>query len=68
MDNTSLNEALFDAAANADASTVAALLDRGADIAAKDADGWVPLHFAAVYNAEPAVAALLLNRGAGHRR
>ena len=58
MDTPELNRSLFHAAANADASSIAALLDRGADIEARNEEGWTPLHFAVFGNAEPAVAAL----------
>ena len=39
-------------------------LDRGADLHARDVEDRPPLHWAAAYNADPAVAALLLDRGA----
>ena len=39
-------------------------LDRGADLAARDESGHTPLHVAARFNENPAVAALLLDRGA----
>ena len=59
-----LDSELLEAAAQGDASSVALLLDRGADIEASNDIGWTPLHLAAAHNAEPAVAALLLDRGA----
>ncbi len=59
-----LDSELLEAAAQGDASSVALLLDRGADIAARDDEGWTPLHWAAESNEKPAVAALLLARGA----
>ena len=36
----------------------------GADIEAKDDDGWTPLHFAAAFNKNPAVIQALLDAGA----
>lgn len=55
---------LLQAASDADPATVADLLDRGADIAARGDEGGTPLHRAAAHNADPAIAALLLDRGA----
>ena len=40
------------------------LLDRGADLTARDQHGGTPLHYAAMRNKTPAVVALLLDRGA----
>ena len=40
------------------------LLDRGADIDARDKNGWAPLHFAAAFSEVPTVVELLLDRGA----
>ena len=52
------------AANNTEPAVIALLLDRGADIAARDDSGRTPLHGAAANNTEPAVIALLLDRGA----
>ena len=49
--------------AQAPLAEVQGLLDRGADVTARDAEGHTPLHWA-VFNVTPAVAALLLDRGA----
>ena len=40
------------------------LIDRGADVGARDKHGKTPLHEAARYSKTPAVAALLIDRGA----
>ena len=54
---------LHNAAENDEAKVVASLLDRGADIEARNEKGSTPLHVAAEYN-ESEVVALLLDRGA----
>ena len=54
---------LHNSAENDGAKVVASLLDRGADIEARNEKGATPLHFAAAYN-RPEVVALLLDRGA----
>ena len=59
-----LDSELLDAAAQGDASSVVLLLDHGADIEAMDDEGRTPLHEAAAFNTEPAVAAVLLDHGA----
>ena len=59
-----LGLALRKAAAMGDALGVARLLALGADIDARDNNGGTPLHWAAVWNASPAVATLLLDHGA----
>jgi ankyrin repeat protein len=43
------------------------LLKAGADVNAKDADGWTPLHAAAEKNPSPAVLEVLLKAGADPR-
>ena len=43
---------------------IAALLDAGADLKARDKVGWTPLHWAAVSNESPAIIAALLDAGA----
>ena len=50
-----------------DDTEVAMLLDRGADIEARDEQGNTPLHWAAERSDNPEVAALLLDRGRRHR-
>ena len=45
-------------------AVVKVLLDRGADIEAKDKQGWTPMHFAAGMNKEPSIVTVLLGRGA----
>ncbi len=54
----------FAAAVSEDPSVIALLLDRGADIEAKDNAGGTPLHQAAAVNEETSITALLLDRGA----
>ena len=51
------------ASANGHAETVAALLDAGADIHARDLTGWTALH-AAAFRGDRATVSLLLERGA----
>ena len=51
------------AAHSGEPAVVALLLDRGADIHARDIDYATPLHMAAISNEEPGVVALLLDRG-----
>ena len=45
-------------------SRISAALENGADVAAKDANGSTPLHFAAAFKAGPDVIELLLKAGA----
>ena len=45
-------------------AAVQALLDRGAEVNARNESGYTPLHGAAQQNENPAVLALLLDRGA----
>ena len=54
---------LHSASANDKSEVVALLLDGGADIEARDGDGWTPLHIAVEKN-KPEVVTLLLDRGA----
>jgi ankyrin repeat protein len=58
---TALRKAIAHGSPHLDAVTL--LLDRGANVNAKDKDGMTPLMFAALHQ-EPACAALLLARGA----
>lgn len=51
------------AAAHGHTDMVKALIDRGADVNAKDGTGWTPLH-AAAYGGHPEIIRLLLERGA----
>ncbi|RYP73942.1 hypothetical protein DL769_004113 [Monosporascus sp. CRB-8-3] len=57
------DQALHFAAENGYEDVARLLLDKGADITAKDNDGWTPLHYAARYGHE-AVTRLLLDKGA----
>ena len=54
---------LFDAIKSGDLKRTLLLLDEGADVGARDEDGWVPLHVACGYG-HAAIARLLLDRGA----
>ena len=58
-----LDEELLEAAERGDAGMVRELLERGADMNAKDENGWTMLHHAAYANSLNAVR-LLLERGA----
>ena len=58
-------EAFFQRATAADVSRC---LAGGADLEARDEDGWAPLHFAAVHSEIPAVVAVLLDAGADLER
>ena len=58
-----LNDDLFDAANRGDLKKVKRLLNEGADVNAKDEDGWTPLHWAAYYG-HLNVVKLLVDRGA----
>jgi len=58
-----LNEKLFWAVHHGDLDQVKSLLEKGADIEAKDNDGWTPLHWAAA-NGHTAVAKFLFEKGA----
>jgi len=59
----SLDSELLDTAGKGDVRKVRELLDRGADVNARDEDGVTPLHYAAYYGFLDA-ARLLLDRGA----
>jgi ankyrin repeat protein len=54
---------LLQATEAGDIAQMAALLTRGAEVNARNAYGWTPLHIAAV-GGDPAVVALLLRHGA----
>ena len=54
----------FAAEYNSNPEVVGLLLERGADLEARDRDGRTPLHFAARRGRNPAVVGLLLDRGA----
>ncbi|TDA37117.1 MAG: hypothetical protein DSO07_12820 [Thermoproteota archaeon] len=58
-----LNEDLIEAARWGDLEKVKKLLDRGADVNARDKDGWTPLHWASVHG-HLDVIKLLVERGA----
>ena len=66
MDDAELDLSLLRAAADSGTSAFADFLIRGANISARDDNGWMPLHLAAERNTKP-VAALLLNQGADTR-
>lgn len=63
VDHTALDKELLEAAKEGSTDMVRSLLDRGADVNAKDDDGWTPLHWAAVLE-QPEIARTLLDRGA----
>ena len=54
---------LYVAARNEEPSFIAELLDRGANIDARNHDNATPLHYAAYHNESSAVAALIRRRG-----
>ena len=54
-------EAFFEGATAADVSRCVAA---GADVEARNGDGWTPLHLAAAHSARPPVVTALLNAGA----
>jgi len=54
---------IHDAAKNGDLADVQAELDKGADVNAKDADGWTPLYFAA-NGGHKEIVELLIAKGA----
>ena len=56
-------QALLRATEAGDVAEMQALLQRGADVQARNARGWTPLHVAAA-GGEPTVVALLLQHGA----
>ena len=58
-----LRELLFDAASDGDLAGVQAELDKGADVNAKNKDGWTPLNFA-TDGGHKEVAELLIANGA----
>ncbi len=61
--NTTLVQPIHSAVASRVGSIVAMLLDRGADVNARQQGGWTPLHAAAIFDDLPLVE-LLLSRGA----
>jgi hypothetical protein len=63
ISHMSLDSELLEAARKGDVRKVRELLDRGADVDARDKYGWTPLHLAA-YRGYAEVARLLLDRGA----
>ena len=52
------------AGVNETPAVLTALLTAGADLTARDEDGWTPLHWAARYTKTPAVLVVLLAAGA----
>lgn len=62
-DKTRLNQRLFEAAGEGDATAVGELLEKGADLDARDSGGWAALHFAAQHDG-PETALVLIRHGA----
>ena len=58
------SESFIDLVKEADAATVQAAIDAGADLEARDANGLTPLMFAARFNENAEVVQLLLDAGA----
>ena len=55
------SETFFDLVKEADAATVQAAIDAGADLEARTVGGWTPLIYAASYSENAAVVQLLLD-------
>ena len=55
------SESFFDLVREADAATVQAAIDAGADLEARDEDGWTPLMRAAINNESAAVVQALID-------
>ena len=52
------------AASGNDLQKVVLLLEKGAELEARDTDGWTPLMFAAAASSTPEIVALLIEKGA----
>jgi ankyrin repeat protein len=63
MTSAQVNTELFHTCRTGDIETVRVLLERGADIEARDSDNWTPLHVACAWG-HLAVTRLLLDAGA----
>jgi ankyrin repeat protein len=59
-----VDQDLFDACEDGDLEKAKRLIEKGADINAKDNDGWTPLHYACGHNGNKAITSLLLENGA----
>ena len=65
---TAISAALHEAASRGDHKTITALLADGADLHARDDDGWTPLHIAAWEGHREVITALLDARADLHAR
>ena len=65
---TAISAALHEAASRGDHKTITALLADGADLHARDDDGWTPLHIAAWKGHRKAIVTLLDARADLHAR